>query len=75
MSFGVDGFNDRRDYIFDNWKKNDFKRLYELVKKGCVGEDDCRIFPPVVGENGLGYRGEFKKENGRWLLKSFLAGD
>ncbi len=75
LSLGVDGYNDRRDYIFENWKKEDFNRLYDLVKKGCVGDGDSRTFPSVVSNDGYGHRGEFKKENSRWLLKLFLAGD
>lgn len=75
LSFGVDGSMDRRDSIFESWKVKDFKRLRELIQKGCVGEGDSRTFPPEVSDHGMGYRGEFKKEDGRWLLKSFLAGD
>lgn len=75
ISFGFDGFQDRRDYIFANWKKKDFERLHDAIKQGCVGKDESRTFPPHVKNKGLGYRGEFKKENGSWLLKSFVAGD
>jgi hypothetical protein len=75
VSFGVDGLQDRRDYIFETWKTEDFKRLHDLIKKGSVGEGDSRTFPPNVANEGMGYRGEFKKESGGWLLKSFLAGD
>jgi hypothetical protein len=75
VSFGVDSLQDRRDYIFENWKKEDFKRLQDLIKKGSVGAGDSRTFPPEVANEGSGYRGEFRKEKGGWLLKSFLAGD
>lgn len=75
VSFGVDGMQDRRDYIFATWKKENFNRLHDLVQKGAVGNDDSKTFPPEVSDGGVGYRGEFKKENGGWLLKSFLAGD
>ncbi|MBC7458323.1 MAG: hypothetical protein H7235_08605 [Bdellovibrionaceae bacterium] len=75
VSFGVDGMLDRRDYIFENWKKEDFKRLHDLIKKGTIGEGDSRTFPPVIENEGMGYRGQFKKENDSWLLKYFLAGD
>lgn len=75
VSFGVDPVQDRRDYIFENWKKEDFKRLHDLIQKGTIGEGDSRTFPPLVANEGMGHRGEFKKENGGWVLKYFLAGD
>ena len=75
VSFGADALQDRRDYIFENWKKEDYKRLHDLIKRGTIGEGDLRKFPPEVADEGMGYRGEFKKGNGCWLLKYFLAGD
>ena len=75
LSFGVDGYQDRRDYLIEIWKKEDFKRLHDLIKQGTVGEGDSRTFPPVVADEGMGYRGEFQKEDGYWLMKYFLAGD
>lgn len=75
VSFGVDGLQDRRDYIFENWKKEDFKRLGDSIKKGVTDEGDNRTFPPEVSDGGMGYRGQFTKQNGGWLLKSFIAGD
>ena len=74
-SFGFDGYQDRRDYIFKTWKKSDFKRLRDMLGKGVIGEGDYRSFPPKPSDGGLGYRGELKKSNGGWLLVSFLAGD
>jgi hypothetical protein len=75
LSFGVDGLQDRRDIVFTTWKKKDFVRLHNLVKKGSVVEGNSRRFPPQVAQKGIGFRGEFKKENGGWLLTSFLSGD
>lgn len=75
ISFGFDGFQDRRDYIFENWKKGDFKRLHNAIKQGCIGSAESRTCPSHVKNNEMGYRGEFKKENETWLLKSFVAGD
>jgi hypothetical protein len=75
LSFGMDGFLDRRDLIFDSWKREDYIRLKKLLSKGTTGDELSKSFPPNPDNDGMGYRGEFKKVNGGWVLVSYLAGD
>jgi hypothetical protein len=75
LSFGVDGNQDRRNIIFSSWKREDYNRLVKLIAKGAAGDEYSKTFPPEPDNDGVGYRGEFKKIDGGWLLVSYLAGD
>lgn len=75
LSFGVDGLQDRREIIFSQWKSADYKRLAKLIRDGTLGDDAHKTFPPKPDNDGTGFRGEFKKADGGWLLVSYLAGD
>lgn len=75
LSFGNDGFCDRRDRAFQIWKAEDYKKLSALIKKGVVSESDYKRFPPKPDDEGMGWRGHFVQSQGAWVLKSFVAGD
>ncbi len=75
ISFGDEGFGDRRDLVFATWKDADYKRVKQLLLKGVVSEGEYKRFPPEPEEEGLGYRGHFENKNGSWVLASFVAGD
>lgn len=70
VSLGVDGFQDRRDYIFETWKKEDFERLRHQIKKGSRLDGEARVFP---AKDRDGYQGRFEKMNGGWLLREFVS--
>lgn len=74
-SFGGEGLYDRRDYVFSQWKKTDYEKLGELIKKGVVSEGDFKRFPPHPASDGIGRRGHFEMKNGSWVLESFVEGD
>ncbi len=75
ISFGDEGFGDRRDLVFANWRDADYKRVKQLLLKGVVSEGEYKRFPPKPNEGGLGFRGHFENKNGSWVLASFVAGD
>lgn len=72
ISFGVDGYEDRRDMIFRDWRKEDYARMASLIRKGVYTDGEYRKFPPKAG---MGMRGSFQKVDGGWLLESYLEGD
>lgn len=75
ISFGDNGFGDRREILFKRWKEADYKRVSQLLKKGVVSEGEYKRFPPDPDDEGLGYRGHFEIKNGFWVLSSFVIGD
>lgn len=75
LSFGFDPASDRRDFIFQKWKKTDYQRLAELIRKGTAGSENEKTFPPQPPDAAAGWRGQFQKIDGGWRLTYFLAGD
>lgn len=75
LGFGGEGLYDRRDYVFARWKKSDYKKVSDLIKKGVVSEGDHKRFPPLPSDRGMGHRGHFENKNGAWVLESFVTGD
>jgi hypothetical protein len=75
FSFGFEGYEDRRDWLFANWSKEDYERLHDLVKKGVTGDKTSKSFPANQKPDDFSHRGEFKLVDGSWLLVSFVEGD
>ena len=75
ISFGDEGYGDRRDIIFATWKESNYERVKALLAKGVISEGDYKRFPPDPEEDGVGYRGHFENKNGSWVLASFVTGD
>jgi hypothetical protein len=75
LSFGFDGYQDRRDYIFSTWAKEDYERLYKLIKLGASDGETSKTFPANQKPDDFSHRGEFKLVDGSWLLVSYVAGD
>ena len=75
ISFGVDGYGDRRAKLYPSWKKKDYEKMIGLIKKGVSPSGENRDFPHPQVDDYIGMRGAFEKEQGGWLLKYYLGGD
>lgn len=75
ISFGVDGYGDKRAKLYPTWKKKDFEGIIGLLKKGVASSGESRDFPHPQSDAYIGMRGAFEKEQGGWLLKYYLGGD
>jgi hypothetical protein len=75
LSFGFDPPEDRRDRIFRDWKRADFRRMAKQLRQGTSGAGEERIFPATSGDGGLGLRGAFRLIDSGWRLVSYVAGD
>lgn len=74
LSFGFDGYGDRREQMADNLLGQDYTVLKKILEneKFESGSHNSKHFGDT---NGTGHRGEFKFSDGAWRLTYFLAGD